>query len=43
MAQRMVQLGVIMQENGTAHYRQYVKEDFERYAAVVKRLNLGGK
>ena len=40
MAARMVQLGVIMQENGTAHYRQYVKDDLERFAPVVKRMNL---
>jgi tripartite-type tricarboxylate transporter receptor subunit TctC len=43
MAARMVQLGVIMQENGTAHYRQYVKDDLERFAPVVKRMNLQTK
>lgn len=40
MAKRMVQLGVIMQENGTAHYRQYVKDDYERFAPLVRRLNV---
>jgi tripartite-type tricarboxylate transporter receptor subunit TctC len=43
MAARMVQLGVIMQENGTAHYRQYVKDDLDRFAPVVKRINLQAK
>ena len=40
IAERMVQLGVIMEEKGTAHYQKYVREDMERYAAIVKKLNL---
>ena len=40
IAERMVQLGVIMQENGTAHYQKFVREDMDRYAAIVKKLNL---
>jgi hypothetical protein len=40
MAERMVQLGMVMQENGTAHYRQFMKDDMERYAAAVQKLNL---
>jgi tripartite-type tricarboxylate transporter receptor subunit TctC len=40
MARRMVQLGVIMQESGTAHYRQYINDDYQRFAPLVKRLNL---
>ena len=40
IAERMIQLGVVMQENGTAHYQKYVREDMERYAAIVKKLNL---
>jgi tripartite-type tricarboxylate transporter receptor subunit TctC len=40
IAERMVQLGVIMQENGTAHYQKYIRDDIERYAAIVKKLNL---
>ena len=36
----MVQLGVVMQENGTAHYQKFVRDDMERYAAIVKKLNL---
>ncbi len=39
-AERMVQLGVVMQENGTAHYRQYLREDLERYTAAVNKLGL---
>ena len=40
MAERMVQLGVVMQENGTAHYRKFIKDDCDRYAAIVQKLNL---
>ena len=40
IAERMVQLGVVMQEAGTAHYQKYVRDDMARYAAIVKRLNL---
>lgn len=40
VAERMVQLGVVMQENGTAHYQKFVRDDFERYGALVKKLNL---
>lgn len=40
VAERMVQLGVIMQENGTANYEKYMKEDYERYGAIVKKLGL---
>ena len=40
MAERMVQLGVVMQENGTAHYRKFIDEDMARYAAIVQKLNL---
>jgi len=40
IAERMVQLGVIMQENGTAHYQKYIRDDMDRYAAIVKKLNL---
>ncbi len=28
MAERMVQLGVVMQENGTAHYQKFVRDDY---------------
>ena len=40
MAARMKQLGMVMEENGTANYAQFMKYDMERYAAVVKKLNL---
>jgi tripartite-type tricarboxylate transporter receptor subunit TctC len=40
IAERMVQLGVVMQENGTAHYQKFVKDDYDRYAAIVQKLNL---
>lgn len=40
IAERMVQLGVVMQENGTAHYQKFVRDDYDRYAAIVQKLNL---
>jgi tripartite-type tricarboxylate transporter receptor subunit TctC len=40
MAARMKQLGMVMQENGTANYQKFMLDDMERYAAVVHKLNL---
>jgi tripartite-type tricarboxylate transporter receptor subunit TctC len=40
MAARMTQLGMVMQENGTAHYTRFMQDDLERYAQAVKKLNL---
>jgi tripartite-type tricarboxylate transporter receptor subunit TctC len=40
MQERLVQLGVVMQENGTAHYQQFMQADMERYATAVARLGL---
>lgn len=40
VAERMIQLGVVMQENGTAHYQKFIREDFDRYGAIVRKLNL---
>jgi tripartite-type tricarboxylate transporter receptor subunit TctC len=40
MAARMKQLGMVMEENGTQNYVQFMKYDMDRYAEVVKRLNL---
>jgi tripartite-type tricarboxylate transporter receptor subunit TctC len=40
MAERLTQLGIVMQENGTAHYVQFMKDDMARYAQAVKKLNL---
>ena len=34
------ELGMVMQENGTAAYAQFLLRDMARYAAVVSRLNL---
>jgi tripartite-type tricarboxylate transporter receptor subunit TctC len=40
LAARMKQLGMVMEENGTANYVQFMKYDIERYAQAVKKLNL---
>ena len=40
MATRMQQLGMVMEENGTASYVQFMKHDMDRYAQAVKNLNL---
>jgi tripartite-type tricarboxylate transporter receptor subunit TctC len=40
MAARMKQLGMVMEERGTAHYVKFMHDDMERYAAAVKKLNL---
>ena len=40
MAARMEQLGMVMEENGTANYIEFRKRDAERYAAIVRKLNL---
>ncbi len=40
MAVRMKQLGMVMEENGTANYVEFMKYDMERYAQAVKKLNL---
>jgi len=40
MAARMKQLGMVMEENGTANYVRFMKYDMERYAEAVKKLNL---
>ena len=37
---RMDTLGMEMQENGTADYQQFMKDDVERYASLVKRLGI---
>ena len=43
MAERMVTLGMDMQENGTANYAQFMKDDLDRYAKVIDRLGLRQK
>ena len=40
MAARMKQLGMVMEENGTANYVRFTKYDMDRYAQAVKKLNL---
>jgi tripartite-type tricarboxylate transporter receptor subunit TctC len=40
LAARMKQLGMVMEEKGTANYVQFMKYDMERYAEAVKKLNL---
>ena len=40
MDARMKQLGMAMQENGTANYQKFMLDDMERYAAVIQKLNL---
>src|SRR5262252_7977280 len=40
MDERLTTLGIDLQENGTAHYTQFMKDDLERYRALVKKLNL---
>jgi len=43
MVTRMHQLGMVMEENGTANYAAFMKYDMERYAAAVKKLGLSAK
>ena len=40
MAARMKQLGMVIEENGTANYATFMNLDMDRYAQVVKKLNL---
>ncbi len=40
MAQRMVTLGIHMEENGTAAYAKFMADDLARYTAVAKSVNL---
>ncbi len=40
MTARMEQLGMIMREDGTANYVEFRKQDAERYANIVHKLNL---
>jgi tripartite-type tricarboxylate transporter receptor subunit TctC len=40
MTGRMATLGIEMQENGTASYQQFIKDDLEKYVAAVRKLNI---
>jgi tripartite-type tricarboxylate transporter receptor subunit TctC len=37
---RMEQLGIIMEENGTANYIAFRQQDFERYTDIVHKLHI---
>jgi tripartite-type tricarboxylate transporter receptor subunit TctC len=37
---RMEQLGMIMEEDGTANYVAFRKRDIARYAEIIHKLNL---
>jgi len=43
MAERMTQLGMVVQENGSAHYQKFMSDDMDRYAVAVRKLNLQNK
>jgi tripartite-type tricarboxylate transporter receptor subunit TctC len=43
MAERMETLGMAVQENGTANYAKFMKDDLDRYAKVIDQLGLKGK
>jgi tripartite-type tricarboxylate transporter receptor subunit TctC len=40
VAARMAQLGMVMEENGTAKYAAFIQHDIDRYAEIVKKLDL---
>jgi tripartite-type tricarboxylate transporter receptor subunit TctC len=40
MAARMTQLGMVMEENGTANYAEFMRSDMARFDQVVRKLNL---
>jgi tripartite-type tricarboxylate transporter receptor subunit TctC len=40
VAERMAAMGMILMENGTDHYVQYVKTEVQRYAAAVKAAGI---
>lgn len=43
LAERMATLGMDMQEDGTASYVKFMKDDLDRYAKVIDRLGLKQK
>jgi tripartite-type tricarboxylate transporter receptor subunit TctC len=43
MVERMAVLGMDMQENGTANYVRFMRDDLDNYAKVIDRLGLGRK
>jgi tripartite-type tricarboxylate transporter receptor subunit TctC len=40
IAERMTQLGMVMEERGTANYVNFMKRDLDRYAAAARKLDL---
>ena len=40
MATRMAQIGMVMEENGTANYAAFMRDDMARYEQAVRKLNL---
>jgi tripartite-type tricarboxylate transporter receptor subunit TctC len=40
IAQRLVTLGIHMEENGTAAYAQFMQDDLDRYTKVVTQVHL---
>jgi tripartite-type tricarboxylate transporter receptor subunit TctC len=40
MAARMTQLGMVLEENGTANYAAFMRDDMARYDQAVRKLNL---
>lgn len=40
MTERMVTLGIHLQENGTASYARFMKDDLERYRSVVEAIHM---
>jgi tripartite-type tricarboxylate transporter receptor subunit TctC len=40
IVERMTTLGIVLEENGTADYARFMRDDRDRYEAVVKNLHL---
>lgn len=40
IAERMNALGMVLREDGTAHYAAMIKTELDLYAAIVKEANI---
>jgi hypothetical protein len=40
MGKRLTELGMVVEENGTARYAAFMREDMARYQQAVQKLNL---
>jgi tripartite-type tricarboxylate transporter receptor subunit TctC len=40
MTERMITLGIHLQEDGTASYARFMKDDLERYRSVVEAIHM---